>query len=323
MPVAPPSTPSPSPTAGHHEPVNDAAKAVLALTNSLIDAGPRPLKAAEVWPLLEAVGDPSTLLGRSATDLATVLPDGVDAERVALTLLGSGLALAAQLSALDDRGIWTLTPFDPDFPAALFDRLGHGTPPVLYGAGEPALLAADAVGVVGSRDPSAASTEVARTVALAAVEHDVAGDLGRIAGHRPGRVRRGGRGRWRRLVAVLAESLVASVGAAPPAGPSSPGRPACARRPTRPGLRRCPARGRNRIIYGLSAITLVVAVERDADTTWSGATESRKRHGPVAVWRGDGGGPDNEALEQAGAVPITDAAALVDGSEESADFFAG
>ena len=154
MPVAPPSTPSPSPTAGHHEPVNDAAKAVLALTNSLVDAGARPLKAAEVWPLLEAVGDPSTLLGpqrhrpghgaarrrrrRTGGHAARLGPGPGRPARARSTTAASGPS----------------PPFDPDFPAALFDRLGHGTPPVLYGAGEPALLAADAVGVVGSRPPA-------------------------------------------------------------------------------------------------------------------------------------------------------------------------
>ena len=161
-------------------------------------------------------------------------------------------------------------------------------------------------------------------MALAAVEHDVAV----ISGGSPGidqaafdaAVEAGGA-----AVAVLAESLVASVGAAATRRALIAGQ-ACLCTPYRPDLAYdvVRARGRNRIIYGLSAITLVVAVERDADTTWSGATESlEKRHGPVAVWRGDGGGPDNEALEQAGAVPITDAAALVDGSEESAHFFAG
>lgn len=296
--------------------MNDAAKAVLALTNHLVDAGVRPLKAAELWPLLEAVGDPSTLLGRSAADLRATLPPDLDADRVA-TLLGSGLALAAQLSALDDRGIWALTPFDPDFPASLHDRLGRGTPPVLYGAGEPALLAADAIGIVGSRAPSDASADVARSVAGAAVEHDVVV----ISGGSPGidqvafdaAVAAGGT-----AVAVLAESLVASVGDAATRRALIGGR-ACLCTPYRPDLAYdvVRARGRNRIVYGLGAVTLVVAVERDADTTWTGATEAiERRYGPVAVWRGDGGGPDNEALEQAGAVAVTDPETLVDGPWE-------
>jgi len=122
---------------------------------------------------------------------------------------------------------------------------------------------------------------------------------------------------------VLADALDQVIGRADTRRALIDGR-ACVVTPYRPDLAYdvVRARGRNRIIYGLSAVTLVVAVAIDADTTWSGATEAIERgHGPVAVWRGDGGGPDNEALEQAGAVPITDAAALVDGSEESGLFF--
>jgi predicted Rossmann fold nucleotide-binding protein DprA/Smf involved in DNA uptake len=285
---------------------------VLALTNSLVDTGARPLKAAELWPLLEAVGDPSTLLGRDAADLRAVLPPDLDADRVA-TLLGSGLALAARLSELDDRGVWALTPFDPDFPAALHDRLGTGTPPVLYGAGEPALLGGDGIGIVGSRSPSEASAEVARTVALVAVEHDVVV----ISGGSPGidqaatdaALDAGGGS-----VTVLAVSLTDAIGRADTRRTLIQGQ-ACLCTPYRPDLAYdvVRARGRNRIIYGLAAITLVVAVERDADTTWSGAVDAlTNRHGPVAVWRGDGGGPDNGALELEGAVPITDPVRLVD-----------
>jgi predicted Rossmann fold nucleotide-binding protein DprA/Smf involved in DNA uptake len=292
--------------------MNDAAKAVLALTNPFVDVGVRPLKAADLWPLLEAVGDPSTLLGRTAADLRPDLPDDLDAERVA-ALLDSGLALAAKLSALDDRGIWYLTPFDPDFPAALHDRLGHGTPPVLYGAGEPALLAGDTLGVVGSREPSAASTEVARDVAALAAEHDVVV----VSGGSPGidraaadaALEAGGA-----TVAVLAEPLDDAIGRSDTRRALIAGR-ACACTPYRPDLAYdvARARGRNRIVYGLSAATLVVAVTIDADTTWSGAVEAiERRYGPVGVWRGEGGGPDNEALEQAGAAPVTDPVELLE-----------
>lgn len=292
--------------------MNDAAKAVLALTNQLVDVGVRPLKAAELWPLLEAVGDPSSLLGRSAADLRGEVPDGLDAERVA-ALLGSGLALAAQIGALDDRGIWTLTPFDPDYPTGLHDRLGHRTPPVLYGAGEPALLSSDTLGIVGSREPGDASAAVARAVAAVAAEHDVVV----VSGGSPGidqaasdaALEAGGA-----TVGVLADSLERAIGHAATRR-ALIDRRACLCTPYRPDLAYdvARARGRNRIVYGLSTVTLVVAVTIDADTTWAGATEAiDQRFGPVAVWRGGGGGPDNAALEQAGAIGVTDTDDLLD-----------
>ncbi len=293
--------------------MNDAAKAVLALTNQLVDVGVRPLKASELWPLLEAVGDPSALLGRTAADLRSELPDDLDAERIA-ALLGSGLALAAQLSALDDRGIWCLTPFDPDYPAGLHDRLGNATPPVLYGAGEPALLSSDTFGIVGSREPGDESIEVARAVAGIAVEHDVVVVTGGSPGidHAASAAALAAGGA---TVSVLAESLDQAIGRADTRRALIGGQ-SCVCTPYRPDLAYdvVRARGRNRIIYGLSTVVLVVAVAIDADTTWTGATEAiERRYGPVAVWRGAGGGPDNEALEQAGAVPVTDPSALVEG----------
>jgi predicted Rossmann fold nucleotide-binding protein DprA/Smf involved in DNA uptake len=292
--------------------VNDAAKAVLALTNGLVDAGVPPLKAAELWPLLDAVRDPSTLLGRSAGDIRPELPEGVDADRIA-RLLGAGLALAARLGALDDRGIWTLTPFDPDYPDDLRARLGHGAPPVLYGAGASALLGRDAIGIVGSRAPSDASVDVARSVARTAVEHDLVvtsgGSPGIDRAAFDGALEAGGA-----TVAVLADSLEEAIGRAGTRRALIRGH-ACLCTPYRPDLARdvARARGRNRIIYALGRTTLVVAVAIDADTTWAGATEAIERgYGPVAVWRGAGGGPDNEALEQAGAAGISDPDALVD-----------
>ena len=47
-----------------------------------------------------------------------------------------------------------------------------------------------------------------------------------------------------------------------------------------------------------------MTVTIDADTTWTGATEAIDHgYGPVAVWLGPGAGPDNDALERAGAEP--------------------
>jgi predicted Rossmann fold nucleotide-binding protein DprA/Smf involved in DNA uptake len=63
--------------------------------------------------------------------------------------------------------------------------------------------------------------------------------------------------------------------------------------------------GRNKIIYGLARVTVVVASSQGEGGTWAGATEAiRKRYGRVAVWIGPGAGPGNAALVKAGAAPI-------------------
>ena len=70
--------------------------------------------------------------------------------------------------------------------------------------------------------------------------------------------------------------------------------------------------GRNKIVYGLSRVTLVVASAHDEGGTWSGATEALKKgYGRVAVWRGAGAGPGNEALMKAGGVPVEESEAVI------------
>lgn len=51
------------------------------------------------------------------------------------------------------------------------------------------------------------------------------------------------------------------------------------------------AMARNKIIYALARITLVVAADAERGGTWEGAVEALRRgFGPVAVWTGEGGG---------------------------------
>ena len=71
------------------------------------------------------------------------------------------------------------------------------------------------------------------------------------------------------------------------------------------------AMSRNKLIYAFSNVTVVVASDLGAGGTWAGATEAlRAGNGLVAVWRGEGEGPGNTALERQGAVPIETADAL-------------
>ncbi len=65
------------------------------------------------------------------------------------------------------------------------------------------------------------------------------------------------------------------------------------------------AQGRNKLIYASSETTLVVAADRDHDTTVAGATEGIDHNRDVAVWTGPGAGPSNDALVALGARPVT------------------
>ena len=56
---------------------------------------------------------------------------------------------------------------------------------------------------------------------------------------------------------------------------------------------------------------MAVAADAGSGGTWSGATEAMKgRYCRVAVWRGPGEGPGNKALEDMGAIRITDVSQL-------------
>ena len=57
------------------------------------------------------------------------------------------------------------------------------------------------------------------------------------------------------------------------------------------------AMGRNKLIYALSELTLVVACEPKKGGTWPGAKEALKKNlGRVAVWQGPGEGTGNAQL---------------------------
>ena len=78
--------------------------------------------------------------------------------------------------------------------------------------------------------------------------------------------------------------------------------------------------GRNKIIYGLSRCTIVVASDHETGGTWAGATEALKNgYGRVASWMGPGGGAGNSALVQHGAFELSDVNRLGELLHESVD----
>jgi predicted Rossmann fold nucleotide-binding protein DprA/Smf involved in DNA uptake len=286
--------------------VEDSAWAVLALTNRLVDVGVAALKASEFWRLLDDVGDPAKLIGRSAAELTVDLNGrAADAERVA-TLLDSGMTLAVRLEALRERGIWTVTPFNSDYPSALRTRLGSSAPPVLYGAGNAALLGSFGIGIVGSRDVDDQGAEVAQSATRAATSHGLSVISGGARGvdqlAMDAATDAGGN-----ALGVLADSLERSIAQADTRRALLAGE-LCLCTPYRPDARFTVgnAMGRNKIVYSLSRVTLVVACDAGSGGTWTGASEALdKRYGRVAVWRGAGEGPGNEALQRAGALAVS------------------
>lgn len=293
--------------------VDQRSLAVLAMTNRLIDAGVPPLKAAEVWQLLERIDDPSTLFGLDERSASELTPGtGVEPGRL-VRLLDAGLGLAVRLEALYERGISAVTVCDERFPRRLRERLGTTAPPVLYCAGELSLLGVDGIGMVGSRDVGPEAVEVTRKVAnqvaatgLPVISGGAKGvdSISMAAAHDAGGS----------AVGVLADSLERALGHADNRRAMLDGR-ACLCTPYRPDARFTTgsAMGRNKLVYGLSRVTLVVASAEGEGGTWSGAMEALKRgYGRVAVWMGPGRGPGNDALLKAGSVPVEQPEAILD-----------
>lgn len=283
---------------------SDSSLAALLLAQRLVDNPAEALRASEFWAVLDAVSDPGRLLG---LDAATVAATGVAdelAERVARRL-ESATALAFELERLEQSGLQILSSLDDGYPHRLVERLGRGAPPILHVAGSIDLLADDGIGVVGSRNVSPEALEVTRDVAREAAARGCPLVSGAARGvdseAMAAALEAGGR-----AVGVLADALARQV------------RDTTARRaildeqlcmctPYKPtaGFSVANAMGRNRIVYGLTATTLVVTSDEGKGGTWAGAVEAlRGRITDVAVWDGPGAGAGNRTLAAKGARPV-------------------
>ncbi|MCY3786180.1 MAG: DNA-processing protein DprA [bacterium] len=286
--------------------VNEDSLATILLVGRLREEPVEPLKASEFWSLCNRVAKPSALLGLGVEQLAAEHGLAGDlAVRIA-TLLDRAMGMALELEHLDQTGISTLTPFEDHYPRRFIDLLGATAPALLYAAGAVESLDEPGVGVVGSRDVSPEGADLAAAAAKLTARLGLPVVSGGARGidqtAMNAAFQAGGS-----VVGVLAESLArklrsADVRRAIYEGCTVMCTPYSPEAPFSVGN----AMGRNKLIYALSDLTLVVAADVGTGGTWAGATETLKRgFGRVAVWRGAGEGPGNALLEDRGAVPIT------------------
>ncbi len=280
--------------------------AALALTSRLVESATKPMPAREFWALRRRI-EPSTLQGMTASEIAAELSiPSEDAERIA-TLFDRAAGLAIALEKLDHSGIWTITGTGERYPQRLRAQLGDSAPVVLHGVGDTSLLDTDGVGVVGSRDISAEGSQIAREIAEGAVKsglpvisgaaRGVDGDAMNAAFEVGGQV-----------VGVLADALERSVTRRGTRRGVADGR-ICLVTPFTPSAPFSVgnAMGRNKIIYGLSRCTIVVASDHETGGTWAGAIEALKNgYGRVVSWIGPGSGAGNSALVRRGAAELPD-----------------
>lgn len=288
-------------------PRSDTSLAALLLTQRLVDTDAPPLKASEYWAVLDTVEDPAKLLGRDAASVAATLHADIELSTRIVTLLDAATAVAFSLDDTAQAGLRVVASVDPEYPVVLRERLGPTAPPLLYVAGEPALLARDLLGVVGSRHVAPQAAEVAQAAAVQAAERGT----GVVSGGAKGADRLA---MWAALegggfaVGVLAESLERAVREPEVRHAVADGR-LCLCTPYKPsaGFSVANAMGRNKVVYALSRATLVVAADHDKGGTWAGAVEAlRQAVAPVLVWTGAGCGDGNAELVRLGGIPVDD-----------------
>lgn len=277
--------------------LSDDGLAMVTLCSYLATAangdGPiKPLTTAE-WNVLavrlaaSAWERPRGLLGRTAEEARSTLDlDEKTADRLTRLLDRAGL-VSLELERLANRGIWATTRMDEGYPPRWKARLGSQAPPVLFGAGEAGLLDREGVAVVGSRDVDAEGSEFAE-------------DVGRRCARAGVLVVSGGARGVDRLaiggvlagegdaVAVLADSLDRLARGAENRRFVADGRLTLVS-PFHPGagFQVGNAMARNKLIYCLADVAVVVASSHKTGGTWHGAMENL-RQGWVPLFVRDG-----------------------------------
>ena len=288
--------------------ITDSSKAVIALTSRLGDSR-RPSLSPTEWDRFVKVLDDQQI------ELAEIFDGDFDArnipgitETIAAkigTLLETASAATVEASDLKRYGITAVTILDDSYPDAFRQRLGNLAPPVIYAVGRLELLTGNGVGIVGSRNVTEEGKTVAEQIALEATRNGRSVVSGGARGV-DSFAMNAAFGAGGTVVGVLADSLQARI-RKPGTLQAIDENTVCLLSQQIPSAGFTPhsAMARNKLVYALSEITVIVATDLEAGGTWAGATEALKKdNGRVAVWTGDGAGPGNEALVRLGATPL-------------------
>lgn len=240
-----------------------------------------PLTLREWNPLARkiqasAFNHPGSLLGQEIGELRRQLELGeAEAERLG-QLLARQEAIGAELDRLEASGILVTTRVDPDYPQRYRQRLKDSAPPVLFYAGESALLGQPGVGVVGSRhlDPAgeACATFIGNACGLSGLVLYSGGARGVDTLSMNAALESRGS-----VVGILADSLERAIRELHARKAIERG-DLCLATPYSPnaGFSVGAAMGRNKLIYSLADYAIVVASDAEKGGTWAGATEALK-----------------------------------------------
>ena len=243
------------------------------------------------------------LLEPGAPSLLKKIGPAVDAEKIT-ALMGRGFMLSMAVEKWQGAGIWVTSRDEPDYPERL-RRLKQNAPPLIYGCGDKKLLGKGGLAIVGSREVDSAGEEFTRNVAAKAA----CDGLQIVSGGARGvdqiamlsALEAGGT-----VVGVLADNLLRSAASGKAREPIQDGKLTLIS-PFDPeaGFNVGNAMQRNKQIYALADVGLVVSSGYNEGGTWSGAIEQLERLKLTPIFVRDGDVPEgNRQLLQRGASPF-------------------
>jgi predicted Rossmann fold nucleotide-binding protein DprA/Smf involved in DNA uptake len=258
-------------------------------------------KLKEQIPLEKLPG----LLDLSSDDLASTFGLPVELSNRISSLLKRGGNLALELERFFQKGIWVLTEFDENYPIRFREKLEHKAPPVIFGAGDQALLNEGGIAIVGSRDVDDCGRIFTENLAeLCAREKKnvisgAARGVDRIA--MSFALQAGGK-----VVGVLADSLESFLAGSQIRDSILEGNlTAITNLHPSVGFTVSNAMARNKLIYTLSDNAVVVSSALKTGGTWHGATEAlNHQYARVFVRQAENTPDGNIALIDKGAIAI-------------------
>lgn len=260
-----------------------------------------------------ALERPGAVLGLDAPSLWDALDIPQSLGQRLHRLLSRAGPLAIELERLSSLGIWATTRADDTYPARLKQILGPKAPSCLFGAGDPDLLARDALAIVGSRNLDQLAAEFAERLG----RRCMSAGLAVVSGGAKGADRFGMAGALDAggsAVGVLADSLERTVAA------REVRQWIMAEQLTlitqfhpKAGFSVGAAMQRNKLVYGLARYAVVVASDKESGGTWAGAIENLKAGwAPLFVRTGPTVPAGNQALLKQGAIPFPDTEECLD-----------
>lgn len=223
-----------------------------------------------------------------------------------VNLLERGAMLAVAVENWTSKGLWILSRSDKTYPQRLKRKLKHLSPPILYGVGNPNLLSAGGLAIVGSRNIDDEGLRYTQRIAEKCAEQGIqivsGGARGVDQAAMLAAISVGGKS-----VGVLADSLIKAAVSMKYREGLRQGRVALIS-PYDPsaGFNAGNAMNRNKHVYALADHALVVNSSYEKGGTWAGAAEELKKENRIPVWVRLEGDVEqgNRQLIKLGAIPF-------------------